>query len=142
MRICFDLDNTLCYGKPYEKAKPIPGRAKLLRDLRSDGHVIIINTARYMTTCESNLGKVIKEVGKLTLEQLDAWGFEYDEIHFGKPSADLYVDDKALHVSGISNIKNLINVIEAQRYEIDCNISSKCDKIDKLVEKIDSLQEG
>ena len=141
MRICFDLDDTLCYGKPYEIAQPIPGRADLLRELRSEGHVIIISTARFMSTCNSNIGEVIKEVGMLTLEQLDLWDFEYDEIHFGKPSADLYVDDKAFHVSCMANIKNVLNVIQAQKDAIDYNVKTQCDKIQKLVEKIDLMQE-
>lgn len=141
MRICFDLDNTLCYGRPYENAQPIPGRAKLLKDLRADGHVVIIYTARFMSTCEYNVGKVIKSIGKMTLEQLDSWGFEYDEIYFGKPSADIYVDDKALHVSGIGNIRNLMNVMQAKRHQIDCAQKNTCDKIDKLVQLVDSLQE-
>jgi len=142
MRVCFDLDNTLCYGYPYKDAKPIPGRAELLRELKADGHTIIIHTARFMSTCNMNVGKVIKHIGKLTLDQLDEWDFVYDEIYFGKPSADLYVDDKALHVSGISNIKDLLNLMQSQRDLIDCNIKSQCDKIEKLVQKIDILQKG
>jgi capsule biosynthesis phosphatase len=119
---------------------PIPGRAKLLNQLRSNGHVVIIHTARMMNTHEGNVGKVIKNVAKLTLDQLDFWGFEYDEIYFGKPNADIYVDDKALHVSGLSNLQNIINTIEAKRRIIDCEINKRCDKIHKLVEKISSLE--
>ena len=142
MRICFDLDDTLCYGKPYETAQPIPGRAKMLATLKEQGHTVIIHTARYMATCENNVGKVIKNIGKLTLDQLDEWGFQYDEIYFGKPNADIYVDDKALHVSCINNIHSLVNVIEARRSMVDSSINSKCDKINKLIAKLDSIQEN
>ena len=141
MRICFDLDETLCYGHPYKTAKPIPGRADMLASLKEQGHTVIIYTARYMTTCENNVGKVVKNIGKLTLDQLDEWGFEYDEIYFGKPNADIYVDDKALHVSGINNIHSLVNVSEARRHNVDLSIDSKCDKINELIAKIDSIQE-
>lgn len=142
MRICFDLDQTLCYGRPYSSAMPIPGRAKLLQDLRNNGHTVIIHTARMMNTHEGNVGKVIKNVAKLTLDQLDFWGFEYDEIYFGKPNADIYIDDKALHVSGLSNLQNIINTIEAKRRDIDCEITKRCDKIKGLVEKINSLEDN
>ena len=141
MRICFDLDDTLCYGKPYETAKPLPGRAKLLSSLRQQGHSIIIYTARFMNTCSGNTGQVVKNIGKLTLEQLDEWGFEYDEIYFGKPNADIYVDDKAFHVAGINNLQNVVNVIQAKRNDVDCTLDKACDKINKLVARIDSLQE-
>ena len=30
---------------------------------------------------EGNIGKALKEVGKLTLDQLDCWGVQYDEIY-------------------------------------------------------------
>ena len=103
MRICFDLDDTLCTGNykdsngvtRYENCAPKIGAKDMLKRLRQQGHVVIIHTARGMNTAQANVGVVLKNVGLLTLAQLHDWGFEYDEIHFGKPSADLYVDDKA-----------------------------------------------
>lgn len=141
MRICFDLDDTLCFGKPYETAQPLPGRAKLLSHLRSQGHTIIIYTARFMNTSSSNVGQVVKNVGKLTLDQLDEWGFEYDEIYFGKPGADIYVDDKALHASCIDTLQGVIDGIQARREAVDFKLKSRCDKINKLIAKIDSIEE-
>ena len=102
MRICFDLDETLCSGSrpgkdgctDYSKCEPKPGAQWLLHDLRLQGHTVIIQTARGMTTAGGRMGAAIKNIGLQTLKQLDTWGFEYDEIYFGKPSADLYVDDK------------------------------------------------
>ena len=43
-----------------------------------------------------NIGKVMKNVGKTTLEWLDKNGIEYDEIFFGKPNADITIDDRAI----------------------------------------------
>lgn len=105
MRICFDLDDTLCTGSQpdehgvtdYSKCSPVQDAARMLRGLKGQGHTIIIHTARGMTTGNGNVGKVVRNVGLLTLSQLEAWGFEYDEIYFGKPSADLYVDDKGIN---------------------------------------------
>jgi hypothetical protein len=96
MRICFDLDETLCTGYPYSESKPLPGSKELLLELHSAGHEIIIQTARGMGRSGGNIGKALAAVSKLTFEQLDRWGFVYDEIYFGKPAADLYVDDKSL----------------------------------------------
>ena len=98
MRICFDLDLTLCTGKPYATAQPYSWAVDLLSELKSEGHTIIIYTARGMDSNKGNVSKVIHQLGKLTLDQLDQWGFQYDEIYFGKPSADLYIDDKAFGI--------------------------------------------
>lgn len=105
MRLCFDLDTTLCIGRPYEEAIPLPGAADLLRTLKTHGHYIIIDTARGMGSSNGSVGRAIASIGELTLTQLKEWGFEYDELHFGKPSADIYIDDKALHFTSISDLQ-------------------------------------
>lgn len=126
MRICFDLDNTLCTGKPYETAEPFPGVKDLLLKLKEEGHTIIIQTARGMATASSNPGKCVKNIGRLTLEQLDAWGFLYDEIYFGKPNADLFVDDKAFHASKLQKLWSFIEKTEA----FDSHYESKLCKLE------------
>lgn len=97
MRICFDLDETLCTGKPYKNAKPILANINFLKELKKEGHIIIIYTARGMGRSSSNAGAALKEIGALTFLQLDNWGIPYDELFFGKPSADIYIDDKAFN---------------------------------------------
>ena len=94
-RICFDLDGTLCEGWPYSEAQPKEGAAALLTSLRLQGHTVIIHTARKMATAKGNPGEALALIGALTFKQLEDWGFRYDEIYFGKPNADLYIDDKA-----------------------------------------------
>ncbi|MFC1491336.1 capsular biosynthesis protein [Nitrospinota bacterium] len=100
MRIAIDIDGTICpIKKPdeaYEDLLPLAGAAEAIRELRRAGHEIIIITARHMATCESNLGKVMRRVGKITLDWLNTHGIEYDEIYFGKPNADIYIDDRAV----------------------------------------------
>ena len=69
-----------------------------------------------------------------TLEQLDAWGFIYDEIYFGKPNADLFVDDKAFHASKLQKLCSFIEKTEA----FDSRYETKLCKIDtslKLLEE-------
>ena len=99
MRIVIDLDGTICTLKTstetYADVKVIPGAKEFIKELRAQGHYVIIQTARNMATCDSNIGKVIKNVGKITLEWLEKNEIEYDEIFFGKPNAQLYIDDRA-----------------------------------------------
>tara|TARA_Y100000034_G_scaffold120718_1_gene163992 strand:+ start:110 stop:475 length:366 start_codon:yes stop_codon:yes gene_type:complete len=104
MRICFDLDGTLCRGSKvvdgvtdYSTCEPLPNAAQYLQATRGQGHTVIIQTARGMSTAAGRVGVAQKNIGLLTLQQLADWGFEYDEIYFGKPSADLYVDDKGVN---------------------------------------------
>ncbi len=103
MRICIDLDGVVCRlkraGETYADVEPVPGAIDKLRELRLAGHHIILYTARHMRTCEGNVGQVIAKVGRLTLDWLARHGAEYDEIHFGKPWADVYIDDNALRFS-------------------------------------------
>jgi hypothetical protein len=42
--------------------------------------------------------------GAITLEWLAYHGIEYDEIHFGKPFADIYIDDNALRFESWESI--------------------------------------
>ena len=101
LRICFDLDNTLVtyptIPGDYSTVKPIEKNIKLLNDLKNDGHEIIIYTARRMLTHKNNVGKVIKDIGIVTFENLEKFKIQYDELIFGKPIADIYIDDKALN---------------------------------------------
>lgn len=98
MRICYDLDNTLCSGYPYSASKPYPGAAEHLKRMKELGHTIIIQTARGMGRTKGNKYLAYQLFGELTYCQLAEWGFEYDELHLGKLHADLYVDDKGLRV--------------------------------------------
>lgn len=109
MRIVIDLDGTICpikkTGESYQDLPVHEGAVKKIQELRKGGHYIIIQTARNMATCESNLGKVMKNIGKITLEWLENHQVEYDEIYFGKPNADLYIDDRALRFESWDLIK-------------------------------------
>lgn len=100
MRICIDLDGTICEhrknGQTYADVLPKPGAKEMIDHLRKQGHIIIIHTARNMRTQDHNVGKVMKHVGKVTLDWLDEHAIAYDEIFFGKPNADITIDDRSL----------------------------------------------
>ena len=101
LRICFDLDNTLVtYPKvkgDYTTVEPIHNNINFLRYLKKLGHDIIIHTARNMKTCHGNIGKVNCNIGKITFDTLERFEVPYDEIYFGKPYADYYIDDLAVN---------------------------------------------
>lgn len=100
MRICIDIDGTICKtrkpNQSYEELEPAEGAVEALNQLRRLGHYIILHTARHMKTCESNVGKVVAKQGKTLLSWLEKQGVEFDEIWFGKPYADVYVDDNVI----------------------------------------------
>ena len=100
LRICFDLDNTLVtFPKikgDYTSVMPIENNIKMLKFLKKMGHTIIIYTARNMKTQSGNIGKVMSNIGKITFDTLDKFDIPYDEIYFGKPYADYYIDDLAI----------------------------------------------
>jgi capsule biosynthesis phosphatase len=108
MRICIDLDGVICRlrepGEQYADLQPVPGAIEKLRELRAAGHYIIISTARHMKTCEGNVGKVVARLGATTLDWLDRHGVEFDEIHFGKPHAEIYIDDNAMRFENWESI--------------------------------------
>ncbi len=104
MRICLDVDGTVCELKSregdYADVRPLPHAAEAIRALRAAGHYVILATARHMKTCGGNVGLVVARQGLTLIEWLQRHGIEYDELWFGKPHADLYVDDKAMTFPG------------------------------------------
>mmetsp|Transcript_15184 Transcript_15184/g.25228 ORF Transcript_15184/g.25228 Transcript_15184/m.25228 type:complete len:438 (+) Transcript_15184:80-1393(+) len=97
---CFDLDHTLVTGPKipgcYDTCQPIKGNIDLCNWLHDLGHKIIICTARRMRTHKAVVGALMKDIGSLTLGQIKNFGIRYNEIYFGKPNADFYIDDKAI----------------------------------------------
>jgi capsule biosynthesis phosphatase len=96
-RFCFDLDNTLVtypqIDGDYSSVLPIKKAVEYVRFLKSHGHTIIIHTARRMKTHNGNVNAVVADIGKVTIETLEKFNIPYDEICFGKPYADFYIDD-------------------------------------------------
>ena len=100
LRICFNLDNTLVSfpttPNDYTTVKPIIKNIKYAKYLKSFGNTIIIYTSRGMKT-DSNIGKSLVDIGKITFNTLEEFEIPCDEIYFGKPQADMYIDDKAIN---------------------------------------------
>ncbi len=93
MNIFVDLDNTLCETKDsdYLNSKPIKERIEKVNKLKDEGNKITIWTAR-----GQNSGIDYTE---LTKNQLIKWDIHHDKLLMGKPSYDLYIDDKSVNVN-------------------------------------------
>lgn len=96
--ICFDLDNTLCKtkGNFYKNSKPIKNKIILVNKLYDKGYIIKIFTARFMGRSNESITLAKKKGYKFTKKQLDKWSLKYHYLIFGKPSYDLFIDDKNL----------------------------------------------
>lgn len=100
MRICLDIDGVICRlrepGQTYADLEPVPGAVERLQALKAAGHYLILMTARHMKTCAGNSGLAVARQGGTLFTWLEKHGIPYDEIWFGKPWADIYIDDNAL----------------------------------------------
>lgn len=103
LRICFDLDNTLVTHPTnpgdYNSVLPIQRNIDYLKLLHRLGHTIIIYTARRFKTHKGNVGAIVADIGKITFDTLDKFNIPYDEIFFGKPYAQYYIDDLAVNAN-------------------------------------------
>lgn len=115
MRLCFDLDGTICKTKKsdqsYEDVEPIPGMVEFLQQLHNDGHYIIIMTARNMATLNNNLGKIIAIQSPIVINWLQKYNIPYDELIFGKPNADYFIDDKGVKFINTEQLKQELNYV-------------------------------
>lgn len=108
MKICIDVDGVLCElrtaDQSYADVRPLPGAVERMKSLKAAGHYLILCTARHMKTCHSNVGLVVARQGKALFDWLAAHDIPYDELWFGKPHADVYLDDNALRFTRWSEI--------------------------------------
>tara|TARA_B100000795_G_C22758938_1_gene422736 strand:+ start:951 stop:1334 length:384 start_codon:yes stop_codon:yes gene_type:complete len=96
--ICFDLDNTICTTKKnfYNLSKPKTKVVKIINDLYSKGFIIKIFTSRFMGRNNENIRLAKKQGLALTQNQLKKWKINYHSLIMGKPSYDIFIDDKML----------------------------------------------
>jgi hypothetical protein len=98
MKYLVDIDNTICYTEygRYEQSVPDYGRIDKINELFDAGHEIIYFTARGMGRSGNNVKKAYEMFFDLTKSQLKWWGAKHHDLILGKPSADFYIDDKAI----------------------------------------------
>ncbi len=112
MRVCFDLDGTIAQNKvglqTYEEVEPIEGAVQTMKEFKAAGFYIIIHTARNMATFDNNLGKIIAHQSPIVISWLAKWGIPYDELLFGKPNVDYFVDDKGFKFENWRDTKHFL----------------------------------
>jgi hypothetical protein len=94
MKIVIDIDGTLCSETediPFRR--PFTDRIKQLNQHYDVGDIICIYTSRGMRST-GNADDSDKKYRAITEKQLAEWGVKYHELIFGKPNADIYIDNK------------------------------------------------
>lgn len=102
--IVFDFDGTLCTRVSpgeYDRIEPRHDVIGIANAFYDSGYKVVIYTARGMETFCGDLQKIERR----WRAELERWlltnGVRYDELIFGKPSADLYIDDKCINIERI-----------------------------------------
>jgi CMP-N,N'-diacetyllegionaminic acid synthase len=97
LTFAFDLDGviaTLVPDNDYAAAEPYAPAVALVNRLHEAGNRIVIYTAR-----GSHTGLDWTET---TRDQLRRWGVRYQDLRFGKPAADYYVDDRMMSLATLA----------------------------------------
>jgi hypothetical protein len=101
LRLVFDVDGVCANdqaAKPYVDRKVYEWVPEMMKALKKSGHTLIFATARYMLKYKGDQFLADK-VGKDELRfWLDCQGIPWDELYLGKPSGDLYPDDRGCRV--------------------------------------------
>lgn len=98
-RFVFDIDGVIAKIHPYNdyaKSEPNVDMINVINKLYQMNNEIILLTARgYVTGIDWE---------ETTKKQLKNWGLHYHELHFGKPNADYYIDDKMIDMNYLKDI--------------------------------------
>lgn len=108
-----DLDDTINFteNRDFENSKPYPEVINKINKLYDEGWKIIIFTARGGKSCKT-LEEKEKKYRQVTEDWLRKNGVRYNELMFGKPNADYYVDDKNMSIEEFVNYKDKENDLE------------------------------
>lgn len=90
LRLAIDFDSTIhdpfTRNKGYKMGTPVDGAAESIRQLRLQGHYIII----FPTWADTEKKR------QAIIDWLTYFGVEYDDVTSTKPEADVYLDNNAL----------------------------------------------
>jgi len=112
--IVVDLDDTICFPnhsyddteRKYELASPNLNMIEALHRAKAKDYRIVVYTARRMLTHHGDLQKIEEDAGEATRKWLNKYNVPCDELIFGKPYAEYYVDDKALRPDEFVRLMN------------------------------------
>ena len=71
------------------KKKPINKVINKINKLYENNRIILFTSRGYTSK---------KDWRELTEKQIKLWNLKYHELHFGKPFADYYIDNKAIDI--------------------------------------------
>jgi uncharacterized HAD superfamily protein len=92
LKYVIDIDGTICTQEDdYEDAKPLKENIERFNKLYDEGHTVWYFTAR---GTETGI-----DWTETTKTQFEKWGVKYHELLFGKPSADVYIDDRCENIN-------------------------------------------
>ena len=103
-----DIDGTICINGDcssckYEGSVPILDRIEKMNQLYDEGNIIKYFTARGMGRYEDDSEKAKEKFYNLTKMQLEIWGCKFHQLILGKPSGDIYIDDKGVNANDFFN---------------------------------------
>ncbi len=108
MTYIIDIDGTICTQTKgdYENAQPLKERIKKVNQLYDSGHTIHFLTARGMGRTNNSPEFAHRLLYKKTVKQLSDWGVKYHRLFMGKPSGDIYIDDKGMNDEDFFNTRD------------------------------------
>lgn len=123
--IVMDVDGTITLDKAaasYADAKPCWQVIEKLKQLKTSGYWIILNSSRNMRSYGGNIGLIIKHTAPALITWLERYEIPYDELHFGKPWCGhdgFYVDDRAIRPREFANltIDGISQLIERDKFQ-------------------------
>ena len=99
LKIVCDIDGIIANkmkDNDYSISTPVYKNIDIINKLYEEGHTIILFTARgYRTGLNWE---------DLTIKQLQKWNVKYHSLLFGKPDADIYIDDKFFDLTSIESL--------------------------------------
>ncbi|ADL52264.1 LNS2 domain-containing protein [Clostridium cellulovorans] len=96
-KVIVDIDGVLAIeeaNRSYIRLLPVKEASEAIKTLKKLGYVIILHTSRF------------EFEKKVTIDWLKANGFIYDDIKFGKPRGDIYIDDRGYRFNSWENFFN------------------------------------
>lgn len=109
MTVVIDFDDTICFHldkeRTIEDAIPIPKTVDKMRNLNEHGCRIVIYTARGQKSCDGDILLIEAKYRARIEKWLAANKVPYDELVFGKPLGDLYIDDKGMSLEAFNNME-------------------------------------
>ena len=104
--ICIDIDDTLSYtyNRDFENSVPNQPMIDKVNVFHNAGYKVILATARGAKSCRT-VEERIEKYDAVTRQWLEKHHVLYDELWFGKPNADFYIDDKSMYINEFLDFK-------------------------------------